>query len=51
MARETAACGFALVPLDWLHLRQRWALFAKPLTLVAGPRALGWNTWLAHGPK
>jgi hypothetical protein len=53
MAKEAAACGYVFVPLDWLHPRQRWALFAKPgfdTRWLLG-RALGWNTWLAHGPK
>jgi SAM-dependent methyltransferase len=53
MAQVATACDFEFALLDWLHPRQRWALFAKPgfdtRWLLGHP--LGWNTWLAHGPK
>jgi SAM-dependent methyltransferase len=53
MAHAAKACGYEFLMLDWLHPRQSWALFAKPgfdtSWLLA--RALGWNTWLAHGAK
>lgn len=53
MTEEAKAHSYRFVPLDWSHPRQRWALFAKPgfdLDWMLG-RPLGWNTWLAHGPK
>ena len=53
MAATAQACGFVFHAIDWLHPRQRWALFAKPgydaSWLLARP--LGWNTWLQYGPK
>jgi SAM-dependent methyltransferase len=53
MRQAASACGYEFLMLDWLHPRQSWALFAKPgfdRSWLVG-RALGWNTWLAHGPK
>lgn len=53
MRQEASQAGYQFVPLDWLHPRQRWALFAKPgfdTQWLLG-RPLGWNTWLQHGPK
>ena len=45
--------GFRFYLLDWGHPRQQWALFAKAdfdVSWLMG-RPLGWNTWLAYGPK
>ena len=53
MAQLASECGYEFQLLDWLHPRQRWALFAKPgfERSWLADRPLTWNTWLQHGPK
>lgn len=53
MAQMAGDCGYEFELLDWQHPRQSWALFAMPgfdRSWLRG-RALGWNTWLQHGPR